>query len=326
MSKTPKVSIGLPVFNGEEYLEKSLDAILCQTFKDFELIISDNGSTDRTPEICKQYAERDPRIVLFRVEDNHGAAWNFNHVFELARADYFKWASHDDLLAPSFLERCVQVLDTNPDVVIVYSRTDIIDANEQKIETYPVHLNTGSTDPLERFYDLLLKWHLCIEIFGLIRKSTLQQTSLIGNYAHGDGILLERLAFLGRFYEISDILFYSRKHARQSMNIFGVYRQGYNDYHNYTFWFDPAKAGKILLPAWRMLHERVVTLKQARLRPKQRLIGYLYLGRWVIRHRTPLLLDLLLAVGRMVIKAAMQLRFGSRYPIIDENRIRQSTH
>lgn len=320
----PKLSVGLPVYNGENYLPKALDTLLAQTFTDFEIIISDNGSTDRTAEICRDYAARDERIRLYREEHNRGAAWNFNRVFELARGAFFKWASHDDYLAPRFLERCLTALEAEPDAVLAFCYAEIIDANEQKIETYPVRLNTSSPNPLTRFFDLLMEWHLCMDIFGVIRREALQKTPLLGYYAHGDGILLERLALMGRFITIPEILFYSRKHADQSMNLYGVYRKGHNDYHSYTLWFDPSKAGRIVLPTWRMLAERVSTLDRAGITPPQRALGYAFLLRWAIRQRMPLVYDLIVAARRLLQKTTPTPGFPSRIP--DENRIHQSTH
>ena len=136
MGPIPTVSIGLPVYNGAEYLTQTLDTLLKQSFRDFEIIISDNASTDATQEICTQYQELDPRIKYYRVDENKGAAWNFNRVFQLARGKYFKWAAHDDLILPTFLERCVEVLDNSPDVVLVFTKLDIIDAQGKKVDTY----------------------------------------------------------------------------------------------------------------------------------------------------------------------------------------------
>ena len=93
----PRVSIGLPVYNGQEFLEETLHSILNQTFNDFELIICDNASTDRTAEICRSFAKRDRRIRYYRNEINLGAAKNFNGVFFLARGEYLKWSDNDDL-------------------------------------------------------------------------------------------------------------------------------------------------------------------------------------------------------------------------------------
>ena len=96
--KIPKLSIGLPVYNGERHLRRAIDSHLAQSFTDFELIICDNASTDRTEEICRYYASMDERVRYYRHATNTGAVWNFNHCFEIARGKYFKWSSHDDFL------------------------------------------------------------------------------------------------------------------------------------------------------------------------------------------------------------------------------------
>src|SRR5262245_30029699 len=109
-TNTPCLSMGLPVFNGERWLDEALDSLLEQTFIHFELIISVNASTDNTPSICAKYATRYSRIRFERHEINRGLAWNWNRVFELSRGKYFKWAACDDLYHPTFLARCVEVL------------------------------------------------------------------------------------------------------------------------------------------------------------------------------------------------------------------------
>src|SRR5262245_31410059 len=119
--RRPRVSIGVPVYNGERYLRECIDSILGQTFRDFELILSDNASTDATRTICEAYATRDPRVRYYRNEQNLGACRNFNRCVELARGDYFLWAAHDDAIAPEYLARCVEALDRDPSVVLSHS-------------------------------------------------------------------------------------------------------------------------------------------------------------------------------------------------------------
>src|SRR5246127_6023313 len=123
MYPTPLVSVGLFVYNGERFIEEALQSILKQTFTDFELIISDNASTDRTGEIVKAYAERDNRIRYYRNEKNIGAGWNARRVYELATGKYFKWATADDFLEPDLLRRCVEILESDPGCVAAYTRT-----------------------------------------------------------------------------------------------------------------------------------------------------------------------------------------------------------
>ena len=111
---TPRLTIGLPVYNGEEFLAESLDALLGQSYEDYELVITDNASTDGTADLCRRYLAKDSRISYHRLPRNIGAAGNHNHVFTLARGELFKWASHDDLYGRTLLERCVEALDERP--------------------------------------------------------------------------------------------------------------------------------------------------------------------------------------------------------------------
>src|ERR1700757_1973550 len=110
----PKVSIGLPVYNGEKYLVQALNSLINQDFEDFEIIISDNASTDGTADICRTYASTERRIRYYRNESNIGSAPNYRRVFELARGDFFKWCSHDDICLPGLLSRCLQVFESAP--------------------------------------------------------------------------------------------------------------------------------------------------------------------------------------------------------------------
>ena len=102
---TPRLSIGLPVYNGERYLAQVLDDLLAQTFADFEIIVSDNASTDRTPEICASRIKRDPRVRYFKNTRNVGAINNFNRVFHLSKAPLFKWVASDDVHRPTYLQK-----------------------------------------------------------------------------------------------------------------------------------------------------------------------------------------------------------------------------
>src|SRR5438309_7346789 len=120
------VTIGLPVFNGEAFLGQAIDSILAQTYTDFELIISDNCSTDGTAVICQSYLRAHPQVRYVRQPVNVGAAENFNRLVALSSGKYFKWAAHDDVLAPRFLEECVRTLEEDAGVVLAWARTQII--------------------------------------------------------------------------------------------------------------------------------------------------------------------------------------------------------
>jgi glycosyltransferase involved in cell wall biosynthesis len=121
------VSVGVPVYNGARYVARTLDSLLAQTLTDFELIITDNASTDATESICRDYAQRDSRIRYHRADTNLGVVRNFNWCVELARGEYFHWHAADDMAAPTLLEKCVAVLDADPSVVLAFARTMLID-------------------------------------------------------------------------------------------------------------------------------------------------------------------------------------------------------
>ena len=123
----PRLSIGMPVFNGEKYLKQALASILAQTHQDFQLIISDNAFTDRTQQICLDYVAKDSRIHYYRNKKNLGGPKNYNCVFELSSGEYFKWAAYDDVLAPEFLKKCVDVLDKDTSIVVLFvKRVELI--------------------------------------------------------------------------------------------------------------------------------------------------------------------------------------------------------
>src|SRR5262245_34908562 len=124
--RKPRVSIGLPVYNGQQFLEETLNSILAQTYTDFELIISDNASTDRTSEIARAYVAKDARVRYHRNENNLGVAGNYNGVFSLASGEYFKWAPADDTCLPNYLARCVEILDLDSTVVLAYPQTQFV--------------------------------------------------------------------------------------------------------------------------------------------------------------------------------------------------------
>ena len=230
---SPKLSIGLPVYNGEQFLAQALNSLLVQTFRDFEIVICDNASSDRTPEICRAYVQRDDRIRYFRNQRNLGSVANFNLVFELSTAPLFKWAAHDDLHRGGYLESCVQLLDKHPDVVLAHSNTAFIDENG---EFFPSELETGSyIDPktgvqvradrleigdhvaaAERFWQVLSQARWGSHIFGVIRRKDLQQTRLNLNFYSSDRVLLAELALLGRFRCQPERLYLKRLHSNVS--------------------------------------------------------------------------------------------------------------
>jgi glycosyltransferase involved in cell wall biosynthesis len=270
----PRVSIGLPVFNGENYIVEALDSILAQTYTDFELIISDNASTDRTEEICRAYAAKDERIRYFRNETNLGATANFNRVFELSSGEYFKWAAHDDIIAPDFLLKCVEVLDQDPSVVLCYTKTKTIDERGKAIEKCIVKLNTDSTRPHKRFRDMISVEHWCFQICGVARASVLRMTPLIASYSGSDRNLLAELSLIGRVYEIPEYLFFRRDHPKTSTRLFPGNRER-------MAWFDPT-AALFPFPSWLTFRGYFISITRVPMSRYERMLCYIQLGRTAI--------------------------------------------
>jgi len=214
---TPLVSIGLPVYNGENYLDQAIKSVLNQTYRNWELVISDNASTDATRAICEKYLNQDKRIRYYRFDKNYGAAKNYNTTFHLSRGIYFKWLAHDDLLASTNIQKSTEILELHRDVVLCGSQKATIDAYGKILNTYELkYLKLNEDNPILR-YKLLLKFFTkgfshADFVFGLMRKDILEHTPLIGNFVTSDGILLLELILKGQFYVIDEPLFFRRIH------------------------------------------------------------------------------------------------------------------
>lgn len=274
LANQPKVSIGIPVYNGERYLAETLESIRAQTFTDMEIVISDNGSMDDTAEICRDFAAQDVRVKYVRYEENRGAAWNYNNVFALSSGQYFKWAAADDLLAPELVARCVEVLDTHPDVVLCYARTKAIDDNGQVLREYPAKPGGNDGSAHKRFYEFVCVPHPCVSVFGVVRRDVLAATKLIGKYTGSDRPLLGELALRGRLYEVPDFLFFYRNHEEQS---WGGKRRSH---HAQQAWYDPKRAGRITFPHWRLMGEHLHTIQRVSLSAQERAQCYACMAKW----------------------------------------------
>jgi glycosyltransferase involved in cell wall biosynthesis len=227
------VTIGMPVWNGEKFLQEAIESILAQTYGDFALVISDNASTDSTGEICRAYVKHDARIRYVRQEKNIGSTLNHREVFQRSSGKYFKFAAHDDVLAPEFIHECVRVLDRDETVVLCSPATVLINEDGSPVRYSPEEngmvdscgniwpvvpeKNTmlASTDPSDRFAAVLLNMVMSVEIFGLIRRSALERSGLHPSCGSGDRVLLAELSLMGRYHLLEHPLFYRRCHAGQ---------------------------------------------------------------------------------------------------------------
>jgi glycosyltransferase involved in cell wall biosynthesis len=243
-TRAPKVSIGLPVWNGERYLAGALECLLEQDYEDLELIVSDNASSDATESICRDYAAKDPRIRYYRNATNVGAAPNYNRVFRLARGEFFKWASHDDQCHSSLLRRCLELFEqAGPSAVLVFSKADVIDEVGRVMLPSPDGPSSSSPRPFKRLAKMLWSSQFAHPLWGLIRSDALRRTRLMG-CIEADHILLGELVLLGELIEIPEVLYRQRRHPGCAI---AIHRTG----RELLAWHDPRKAGgKVVLPYW----------------------------------------------------------------------------
>jgi hypothetical protein len=185
MNTAPRLTIGLPVYNSERYVAESIESLLGQSFTDFELIISDNASTDDTPNICERYAKADPRIRYYRQPRNVGLAPNHNFCVEQARGELFKWAAGDDLYHRDLLLRCVEVLDERPEAVLVHSYTAMIDEDSQMYQANAYPLGTSAPRPSDRFGSMLHD-NGGDDDGGVMRTAVLRRIAPKNSYHHAD--------------------------------------------------------------------------------------------------------------------------------------------
>jgi len=267
--RPPKVSIGLPVYNGDKYLPNALRCLMGQDYEDFELIICDNASTDGTEAICREFAAKDGRIQYFRNQSNIGASGNYNRVFQLARGEFFKWASHDDECYPSLVRRCLETFAFGPaSTVLVYSQTEIIDGAGQVKFFSPESLNASSPRPCLRLANVLLRSSYAHSLWGVIRSDALRWTRLMGSI-EADHVLLHELALLGELIEIPEVLYRLRVHPRNATNITRTPQE-------LLAWHDPTKAQqRVFLPHWERVYiEYLKAVRRTPLSGPERLVCF----------------------------------------------------
>lgn len=279
-ARAPRLSVGLPVYNGERYLAAALGSLLDQDYTDFELIVCDNASDDRTEEICRAFAAADPRIRYVRQDRNLGAAANYNHCVALARGEYFKWAAHDDVCAPTFLSACVRTLDEDAAVVLCHSASLRIDAAGRSVGSYPDEVDAMDKAPHRRFRRVIREPHYCIPVFGVMRLAVLKATPRHGDYVGADRNLLAELSLHGKVRLLPEPLFQRRDHAESSVS-------KYSDERQRLAWFDPRHEGRRSYPTWRRLREYAAAIGRAPLSTPERLRCLAELGGWLAgRHHT----------------------------------------
>jgi glycosyltransferase involved in cell wall biosynthesis len=206
----PAVSIGMPVYNGEQTLEAAVQSILAQTFSDFELILSDNASTDGSLALAQRLARLESRIRVVANARNRGAFYNYRRVFLESRGRLFKWASCSDLCAPRHLERCVAALERHPDSALAYTRTLLFSDDPKNGIPYEESFQLQSESPYARFRSVLDNIRLNNFYNGVFRRSALERVPLAGDYMSSDIVQLAELALVGKFIEVPEYDYFRR--------------------------------------------------------------------------------------------------------------------
>jgi glycosyltransferase involved in cell wall biosynthesis len=278
VTRAPRVSVGLPVFNGENFIGDAIASVLAQTFADFELIVQDNASTDGTADICAAFAARDPRVRYFRNRTNLGAAPNYNLAFERAHGRYFKWLAHDDYLEPTYLAETVRVLDKRPEAVMCNPIVRYIRADGSTIGLYNSGLGRADVaSPVARFAAMVLPSHSCVDFFGLMRRDALQGSLLHGSYHSADRAFLAQMALRGRLVQLPQPLVVMREHQER-------YTRQKVTPAQILHWHDASLRGSIALPTWRLYADYVKMVQDERLHLGQRLRCYGVLAEWWARN------------------------------------------
>lgn len=227
----PNLTVGMPVYNGENFLKQRLESILNQSYSNFILIISDNCSTDKSQEICEEMSKKDSRIIYFRHQENLGAILNFQFVLKKAKTKYFVWAAVDDIWSQNFLEKNCDVLENNENIVgsigeySLYNRIEDSSTHEVKIKVLKntkkfqyVHPAYGEVEEKIRFY---LNYSMGGMVYGVYRTDKLQKANTFERYKNSQIWMLD-LAYIlsvikeGDFEVVSDAFMYKHVSERST--------------------------------------------------------------------------------------------------------------
>lgn len=257
-SQDDLVSIGMPVFNGEQFIEDAINANLAQTHEEFELIISDNASTDGTESICREFEAIDERIRYVRNPTNIGAAENYNRLVSYGRGSYFRWSNADDLVDPKLLERTLAILRKRPDAVLAYGKTCLIDADGRSLGEYEDNLDIQSDKASIRYATFFKRIRLTNVIYGLMRMSAVRRTKLMGSgkLPAGDISFMAAMILHGKFVEVPEVLFFRRMHE-------GAFSANPDAEDELEFW--SGTGGGVRMPYWRSELANIGAILSARL-------------------------------------------------------------
>lgn len=286
---TPRVSIGLPVYNGERFLPDALRSVQEQDLEDIEIVLSDNGSTDGTEEIARTAAAADPRVRYLRSATNRGGAWNYMHVARASRGELFMWMAADDVKAPQFLSSCVQALDdAGPEVVLACPRTSLVDRDDVVFEQLnDTHMGMDAATAHQRVRNLLRSQASHV-MYGVIRMDVLRTTRGLLPMVGDDMVLLTELLCRGRMALVDEQLFLQRRHRGQ------LSHQG----HKQVMWHAPDAHLRFAFPQTKLDAELYRAVGLAPLPIAEKALCWAALGpSWVLPRWRGVARDLATAVG-----------------------------
>ena len=221
----PLVTIGIPVFNGEKFLKRRLDSILDQTYKNFEVIISDNASIDNTSKICQNIIKKEKNIHYHLQKKNIGYVNNFNYLIKNASGEYFVIAAVDDIWEPTFLEKNVNILQSNNNIVGSIGKVEYFGrskikhkssgsiqvlkkiARKQNVNILEKHVQSTSGGFNQKI-DEYLRFNQGSFVYGLFRTNAVQKNIIPGPLAAWDLAFILNILKFGDLHVIDEILFH----------------------------------------------------------------------------------------------------------------------
>jgi len=277
----PTLSIGIPVRNGSRYLADTLDCLRKQEFADVEVLVSDNDSTDETPDIVRAAAAQDPQIRYVRQAENIGPAENFNYVFRHTRGEFFTWLACDDLFDPTFHRRMVELLRRRPDAAAAMSRVQLVDSAGNLMHHSDEPVDGDHPDPVERFIRYAGFSHYCQFCYGVVRRSAMETTRLLQPFWTSDRLYCAELALAGPLLRDPETLFHVRQHPERLTR-----RIGRRERLTTSFYLTPDGSRAVTLYYARQLRESV---ERSELSPADKARARRALRAWSVRNSPRLL-------------------------------------
>jgi glycosyltransferase involved in cell wall biosynthesis len=211
----PRVTIGLPVRNGEEHIGRAIESVLAQDFSDLEMVICDNLSDDSTAEVVRSYAARDSRVKVHQNERDIGQLANMNRVFEMGSGEFFRWMGDDDWLEPDYLSKCVPYLDGDEELIGVSTYIRYFDDDGNDFYAEYTGERCDSPEAHRRFARMLWfsrsDYRFYDPHYNLYRRSAMEKTPLLRVTYRPDALLAAELALLGPVGHIPECLSHRRR-------------------------------------------------------------------------------------------------------------------